>query len=48
MYYNRLICETGTNSPALRPEFKDLYLQQQPDEGLATASSQAARMSEEE
>jgi hypothetical protein len=45
---SNLICETGTNSPALRPEFKDLYLQQQPDEGLATASSQAARMSEEE
>lgn len=30
-----LICETGTNSPALRPEFKDLYLQ---EEKPATAS----------
>jgi hypothetical protein len=45
---SNLICETGTNSPALRPEFKDLYLQQQQDEGSATASSQAARVSEEE
>jgi hypothetical protein len=44
---SNLICETGTNSPALRPEFKDLYLQQQ-DEISATASSQAARVSEEE
>ena len=39
-----LICETGTNSPALRPEFKDLYLQ---DERPAT-SSQAAKISDEE
>lgn len=45
---SNLICETGTNSPALRPEFKDLYLQQQQDEGSATASSQAAKVSEEE
>jgi hypothetical protein len=45
---SNLICETGTNSPALRPEFKDLYLQQQQDEGSATASSQAARVSEKE
>jgi hypothetical protein len=43
---SNLICETGTNYPALRPEFKDLYLQQQQDEGSATASSQAARVSE--
>lgn len=39
-----LICETGTNSPALRPEFKDLYLQ---DERPAT-SSQAAKISDED
>lgn len=26
---SNLICETGTNSPALRPEFKDLYLQEE-------------------
>ena len=37
-----LICETGTNSPALRPEFKDLYLQ---DERPATSSQeQRSRM----
>jgi hypothetical protein len=41
---SKLICETGTNSPALRPEFKDLYLQ---GEDPAT-SSQAAKISEEE
>jgi hypothetical protein len=40
---SNLICETGTNSPALRPEFKDLYLQ---DEKPAT--SQAAKISGEE
>jgi hypothetical protein len=40
------ICTTGTNSPALRPEFKDLYLQ---EEGIpATTSSQAAKVSDEE
>jgi hypothetical protein len=44
---SNLICETGTNSPALRPEFKDLFLQQQ-DEISATASSQAARVAEKE
>jgi hypothetical protein len=44
---SNLICETGTNSPALRPEFKDLFLQQQ-DEISATASSQAARVAGEE
>ena len=38
-----LICETGTNSPALRPEFKDLYIQ----EGKP-ATSQAAKISGEE
>jgi hypothetical protein len=41
---SKLICETGTNSPALRPEFKDLYLQ---GEEPAT-SSQAAKISDEE
>ena len=45
---SNLICETGTNSPALRPEFKDLYLQQQQDGTSATASSQAARVAGEE
>lgn len=38
-----LICETGTNSPALRPEFKDLYLQEE-----KPATSQAAKVSDEE
>lgn len=42
---SNLICETGTNSPAQRPEFKDLYLQ---EEKSATASSQAARVPGEE
>ena len=37
---SNLICETGTNSPAQRPEFKDLYLQ---EEKSATASSQASK-----
>jgi hypothetical protein len=41
---SNLICETGNNSPALRPEFKDLYLQEEP----ATASSQAAKIPGEE
>jgi hypothetical protein len=41
---SNLICETGTNSPALRPEFKDLYLQ---GEEPAT-SSQAAKIPDEE
>jgi hypothetical protein len=40
---SNLICETGTNSPALRPEFKDIFLQ---EEGPAT-SSQAAKISDE-
>jgi hypothetical protein len=40
---SNLICETGTNSPALRPEFKDLYIQ----EGKP-ATSQAATISGEE
>lgn len=38
-----LICETGTNSPALRPEFKDLYLQEE-----KPTTSQAAKISGEE
>jgi hypothetical protein len=42
---SNLTCETGTNSPALRPEFKDLYLQ---GEGPATTSSQAAKIPDEE
>jgi hypothetical protein len=40
---SNLICETGTNSPALRPEFKDLYLQEE-----RPASSQAAKLPDEE
>jgi hypothetical protein len=40
---SNLICETGTNSPALRPEFKDLYLQQE-----RPATSQAAKLPDEE
>ncbi len=42
---SNLICETGTNSPALRPEFKDLYLQEQEP---AKTSSQAAKITDEE
>jgi hypothetical protein len=41
---SNLICETGTNSPALRPEFKDLYIQ---GERPAASSSQAAKISDE-
>src|ERR687896_917801 len=40
---SNLICEKGINSPALRPEFKDLYIQ----EGKPT-TSQAAKISGEE
>lgn len=40
---SNLICETGTNSPALRPEFKDLYLQEE-----RPPSPQAAMISDEE
>jgi hypothetical protein len=40
---SNLICETGTNSPALRPEFKDLYLQQE-----RPATSQEAKLPDEE
>jgi hypothetical protein len=42
---SNLICETGTNSPALRPEFKDIYLQ---EERPATTSSQASKVPSEE
>jgi hypothetical protein len=40
---SNLICETGTNSPALRPEFKDLYLQEE-----KPTTSQAAKILGEE
>jgi hypothetical protein len=40
---SNLICETGTNSPALRPEFKDLYLQEE-----RPSTSQAAKIPDEE
>jgi hypothetical protein len=40
---SNLICETGTNSPALRPEFKDLYIQEE-----KPTTSQAAEISSEE
>ena len=40
---SNLICETGTNSPALRPEFKDLFVQGE----RLTPSSQAAKISDE-
>ena len=40
---SNLMCETGTNSPALRPEFKDLYLQ-----GERPSTPQAAKISDEE
>jgi hypothetical protein len=40
---SKLTCEAGTNSPALRPEFKDLYLQEE-----KPAASQAAKISDEE
>jgi hypothetical protein len=38
-----LICETGNNSPALRPEFIDLHLKEQ-----TPTKSQAAMVSDEE
>jgi len=40
---SNLICETGTNSPALRPEFRDMYIQEE----KPTTSSQAAKISDE-
>jgi hypothetical protein len=39
---SNLICETGTNSPALRPEFKDLYIQEEKPATSQAATSQAA------
>ena len=38
-----LICKTGNNSPALRPEFIDLYIQEE-----SPSTSQAAMVSDEE
>jgi hypothetical protein len=40
---SNLICQTGNNSPALRPEFVDLYIQEE-----RPSSSQAAMVPEEE
>jgi hypothetical protein len=40
---SNLICQTGNNSPALRPEFIDLYLQEE-----RPTASQAAMVSDEE
>ena len=40
---SNLICQTGNNSPALRPEFIDLYIQEE-----RPTSSQAAMVSDEE
>ena len=45
---SNLICETGTNSPALRPEFKDLYIQEEKPATSQAATSQAATISGEE
>ncbi|HEX5978716.1 MAG TPA: hypothetical protein VFY68_15650 [Nitrososphaeraceae archaeon] len=39
---SNLICQTGNNSPALRPEFVDLYIQEE-----SPTSSQAAMVSDE-
>lgn len=39
---SNLMCETGTNSPALRPEFIDLFVQ---EEGSSLTTSQAAMAS---
>jgi hypothetical protein len=40
---SNLICQTGNNSPALRPEFIDLYIQEE-----RPTTSQAATVSDEE
>jgi hypothetical protein len=40
---SNLICQTGNNSPALRPEFIDLYIQEE-----SPSTSQAAMVSDEE
>lgn len=39
---SNLICQTGNNSPALRPEFVDLYIREE-----SPTSSQAAMVSDE-
>ena len=39
---SNLMCETGTNSPALRPEIIDLYIR---EEGSSLTASQAAMAS---
>jgi hypothetical protein len=39
---SNLICETGTNSPALRPEFEDLYVQDEEAVASASETSQAS------
>ena len=39
---SNLICKTGNNSPALRPEFIDLYIEEE-----GPTSSQAAKVSDE-
>ena len=45
---SNLICETGTNSPALRPEFEDLYVQDEEAVASASETSQAAMVPSEE
>ena len=40
---SNLICKTGNNSPALRPEFIDLYIEEE-----SPTTSQAAMVSDEE
>jgi hypothetical protein len=40
---SNLICQTGNNSPALRPEFIDLYMQEE----KPPTTSQAAILGEE-
>jgi hypothetical protein len=42
---SKLMCQTGTNSPALRPEFIDLFIQ---EEGSRPSTSQAAMVPEAE
>jgi DNA gyrase/topoisomerase IV subunit A len=41
--HSNLICQTGNNSPALRPEFIDLYMQEE----KPSTTSQAAILGEE-
>jgi hypothetical protein len=42
---SNLMCQTGSNSPALRPEFIDLFIQ---EEGSRPTTSQAAMVSDVE